>query len=221
MLFRPSFGVDRSHCRISGFADNRCVLRGFGGSCYWLGRSPPSEMQASEGLATPVNRRPTTKEAGLVSILFVCLGNICRSPAAEAVFRALADRRGVARLVTADSAGTHGYQVGRAPDARAQWEARRRGFDLSGLIARRAETEDFRRFDYVLAMDRHNLADLAAICPAAERRRLYRFLDFAPDPPCRDVADPYLGDSGDFVRMFDLIELGSNALLDHLVRRLQ
>jgi protein-tyrosine phosphatase len=163
-------------------------------------------------------RRPAKEEAPLVGVLFVCLGNICRSPAAEGVFRTLVERRGLAHALFADSAATHGYQVGRAPDVRAQAEARRRGFDVSGLRARVAESEDFQRFDYILAMDRHNLADLAAICPPAEGRRLHRFLDFTPGLSCRDVPDPYLGDSSDFARMFDLIEIGVVSLLDHLAK---
>lgn len=153
----------------------------------------------------------------MVNVLFVCLGNICRSPAAEGVFRALVDREGLGHKITADSAGTAAWQAGRSPDPRAQSEARRRGIDISGLRARRIIAADFARFEYVLAMDRDNHADLSALCPQAEAHRLGLFLDFSGLAE-REVADPYYGAHQAFARMFDLIEIGARGLLAHITR---
>lgn len=153
----------------------------------------------------------------MVNVLFVCLGNICRSPAAEGVFRALVVAHGLSERIGADSAGTAAWQTGRPPDARAQSEARRRGINIAGLRARRIEMVDFMSFDYVLAMDRANHADLCALCPPEEAHRLALFLDFAGVPE-REVCDPYYGPRDGFARMFDLIEVGSRALLDHVIR---
>lgn len=152
----------------------------------------------------------------MVNVLFVCLGNICRSPAAEAIVRAMAAEAGLAERISADSAGTHDYQVGRPPDLRAQAAARRRGIDLSGLRARQVGSGDFFTFDLILAMDRNNLRDLTAVCPASQRHRLGLFLDHAPAAGRRDVPDPYYGDADGFEEMFDLIILGAQALVAEL-----
>ncbi len=154
----------------------------------------------------------------MVAVLFVCLGNICRSAAAEGVFRALTKAEGLAHRIEVDSAATHDYQIGRPPDRRAQAIARARGIDISGQRARQADAADFRRFDYVLAMDHANLADLQRICPPNAQERLHRFLDFAPGLGVRDIPDPYYGDGRDFVVMMDLIEAGARALLTHICR---
>ena len=154
----------------------------------------------------------------MVNVLFVCLGNICRSPAAEGVFHALVDRHGLAYKVTTDSAGTSGWNIGQPPDPRAQAEARRRGIDLSGLRARQAGPEDFHRFDYLLAMDQRNLGALAGFCPQGREPRLRLFLDFAPDAGHREVADPYSLGPEAFRHMFQLIETGAQGLLRHIVR---
>jgi protein-tyrosine phosphatase len=155
----------------------------------------------------------------VVNVLFVCLGNICRSPSAEAVFRAMVREAGLDGTVAADSAATASWNVGRPPDARARSEARRRGIEMPPRRARRVEVGDFARFDYVLAMDRGNHAELAARCPADASHRLGLFLDFAPDAGRREVPDPYNGGREDFERMFDLIEVGSRGLLDHIRRQ--
>jgi protein-tyrosine phosphatase len=160
----------------------------------------------------------TPEERALVNVLFVCLGNICRSPAAEGMFRALVAGEGLAARFGIDSAGTGAWHVGRPPDVRAQAAARRLGVDIGGLRARRVQDEDFHRFDYVLAMDRDNRADLAARCPALQRDRLALFLDFAPTLRGREVADPYYGDDDAFDRMFDVIGIGVRGLLDHIRR---
>jgi protein-tyrosine phosphatase len=152
----------------------------------------------------------------MVAVLFVCLGNICRSAAAEGVFRALMTAEGLAGRIDVASAATHGHQTGRAPDPRASAIARERGIDISSQRARQAGAADFRRFDYVLAMDRANLADLQRICPADAQERLHRFLDFSPELKGGDVPDPYYGDRRDFALMMDLLEAGSRGLLAHI-----
>lgn len=152
----------------------------------------------------------------MVNVLFVCLGNICRSPSAEAVVRTEAVRLGLADRIAVDSAATHDFQVGKPPDPRAIAAGRRRGFDLSPLRARRITTGDFRRFDHILAMDLDNLRDLAALCPPREQRRLALFLDWAPEAGVREVPDPYSSGPEAFEVMLDLIEIGARGLLARL-----
>ena len=152
----------------------------------------------------------------MVNVLFVCLGNICRSPTAEGVFRALAEREGLGAQIGVNSAGTHAYHIGNPPDRWAQAAARRRGVEIGGLRARRAEAEDFRQFDYVLAMDRENHADLAHRCPPGFEDRLSLFLDFAPQLGRRDVPDPYYGGSDGFEAVLDIVEAASRGLLAHI-----
>jgi len=147
----------------------------------------------------------------MVSVLFVCLGNICRSPTAEGVFRDLVEHEGLSDKIRIDSAGTHAYHVGSPPDARAQSEAKRRGIDISGLRGRQARTEDFTGFDYVLAMDRSNHQNLLSICPSGAQDRLTMFLDFAPELGRREVPDPYYDDG--FERVYDMIEHAAHGLL--------
>lgn len=148
----------------------------------------------------------------------MCLGNICRSPSAEGFFRACVEREGLADRISVDSAGTGDWHVGNAPDPRAQAAARRRGVDLSNLRARVAHPDDFHRFDYVLAMDGDNLADLSRMCPRGKEDRLALFLDFAPALGERHVPDPYYGGARGFEVMLDLIEGGSLELLAHIRR---
>jgi protein-tyrosine phosphatase len=152
----------------------------------------------------------------MTAVLFVCLGNICRSPTAEGVFRELAAREGLAERIAVDSAGTGAWHVGEAPDARAQAAARRRGYDLSAQRARQISGEDFRRFDLILAMDRANLADLRRQQPAQARARLELFLSFADAAPVLEVPDPYYGEGDGFERVLDLVEAASRGLLAHI-----
>ena len=147
----------------------------------------------------------------MVSVLFVCLGNICRSPTAEGVFRDLVEREGLSGQITIDSAGTHAYHVGEQPDRRAQAEAQRRGIDISSLRGRQARAQDFQTFDYVLAMDRSNHDNLMSICPLGAEDRLSMFLDFAPDLERREVPDPYY--DGGFNKVYDMIEQAAQGLL--------
>lgn len=153
----------------------------------------------------------------MVNVLFVCLGNICRSAAAEGVFRALVEEEGLGAEIDIDSAATHDYHTGRPPDRRAQEAARKRGIDISRQRARRAVAADFKRFDYVLAMDQWNLDDLERICPPDARHRLNRFLDFAPDAPVRNVPDPYEGGPQHFDEMMELLDIGARALLRRIL----
>ena len=154
----------------------------------------------------------------MVNVLFVCLGNICRSPSAEGVFRACVERDGLANRIAVDSAGTGDWHVGNPPDPRAQAAAKRRGVDLSGLRARAARSADFHHFDYVLAMDHENLAHLARICPPGREDRLALFLDFAPALGQRHVPDPYYGGAQGFPHVYHIVEESVQGLLDHIER---
>lgn len=152
-------------------------------------------------------------------VLFVCLGNICRSPTAEAVFRDLVQREASQLAIEVDSAGTHAYHAGSAPDERAIAAARRRGIDMSRLRARKVEATDFERFDLVLAMDGENLRRLRQIAPATHHDRLRLFLDYAPQLLRRDVPDPYYGDATGFEEVLDLVEEAARGLLAALSAR--
>lgn len=155
----------------------------------------------------------------LVSVLFVCLGNICRSPTAEAVFRKLVSDAGLEARVHIDSAGTASYHEGAPPDARALAAAKARGFDLSGIRARRIVRDDFEEFDLVLAMDEDNLGDLKEIVPAGARARIALLLDYAPKRSERSVPDPYYGGRNGFERVLDLVTEACAGLVEELRRR--
>lgn len=149
-------------------------------------------------------------------VLFVCMGNICRSPTAEGVFRQLVEQQGLAEKIIVDSAGTHDYHIGNPPDARSQAAAMHRGYDLSSLRARQVTVEDFTRFDYVLAMDDANLSLLQQQCPDQYRSRLKLFLEFAKDRELREVPDPYYGGAQGFAQVLDLVESAARGLLEHI-----
>ena len=155
----------------------------------------------------------------MVRVLFVCLGNICRSPTAEGVFRHVVERAGLKDHIEIDSAGTHAYHIGDPPDLRSQEAARRRGIDLSSLRGRKATAEDIERFDYILAMDAENLANLRAICPVGLDEKVRLFLEFAPNRPEREVPDPYFGGESGFERVLDMIDEAAHGLLAHLRQR--
>ena len=154
-----------------------------------------------------------------MSVLFVCMGNICRSPTAEGVFRSMVARENLSRHILVASAGTHDYHLGEPPDRRAIMHARRRGYDLSGLRARKLEASDFTRFDWVLAMDRHNLDVLQSLQPADYSGHLGLFLDFAPELGAREVPDPYYGGPDGFERVLDLVEHAAAALLAAMLQK--
>ena len=151
-----------------------------------------------------------------ISILFVCMGNICRSPTAEAVFRRLLVDEAAGLGATIDSAGTHDYHVGDPPDPRSQRAAQRRGFDMSSLRARHLEPADFDSFDYVLVMDERNLADARAIAPRTFQAKLKLFLEFAPELGRREVPDPYYGGAAGFEDVLDLCEAASRGFIAKL-----
>jgi protein-tyrosine phosphatase len=150
-----------------------------------------------------------------VKVLFVCMGNICRSPTAHGVFQKLVDEEELGQSILVDSAGTHSYHVGSPPDARSQATAKRRGVDLSGLRARRFVSGDFIEFDYLLGMDAGNIADMRAIEPDNARARAQLMLEYSAQFSEREVPDPYYGDDG-FEQVFDLIEDASRGLLQHI-----
>lgn len=157
-----------------------------------------------------------------VKVLFVCMGNICRSPTAEGVFAKLVADANLADVIEIDSAGTHAYHVGEAPDSRAQKTALKRGIDLSSLRARRAVAKDFDAYDYVLAMDRDNQQGLQAICPPGSEYKLQLFLSYAPNLEYDEVPDPYYGGPLGFERVLDMIEEASAGLLQDIqLRHLQ
>lgn len=154
------------------------------------------------------------------AILMCCMGNICRSPTAEAVLRAKLDAAGLAALVELDSAGTHEYHLGHAPDPRTQRHALQRGYDLSALRARKVGVPDFDRFDLILAMDRDNLAGLLRLRPdAGDKVRL--LMSFATRHDADEVPDPYYGEGDGFERVLDYIEDACDGLVAELRQRLQ
>lgn len=159
--------------------------------------------------------------AMVTRVLFVCMGNICRSPTAEAVFRHLVEQQGLAGQIIIDSAGTHDYHIGNPPDARSQAAAARRGYDLSGLRARQVVPEDFTTFDYVLAMDETNLDLLRQQCPEACRSRLKLFLTFAENVDLHEVPDPYYGEAPGFEQVLDLVEHAGQGLLREIIKNNQ
>jgi protein-tyrosine phosphatase len=152
-------------------------------------------------------------------ILFVCLGNICRSPTAEIVLRELLIREAPDLSVEIDSAGIGDWHIGEPPDQRALAAARRRGLDMSRLRARQIASEDFARFDLILAMDRANLSDLRHRAPTQYRERVRLFLEFAPDAGVDEVPDPYYGGEAGFEEVLDLAEQAARGLLSHIRQR--
>lgn len=151
-------------------------------------------------------------------VLFVCLGNICRSPTAEGVFRKLVHDRGLAEHISIDSAGTAAWHVGSSPDSRTIQAAAERGYDLKSLRGRQAIANDFLDFDYVLAMDESNLANLQDIAPVSHQAKFGLFLDYARNFDEREVPDPYYGGAQGFELVLDLIEDASEGLLDEITK---
>jgi len=158
--------------------------------------------------------RSPTAAAARKSVLFVCTGNICRSPLAEAVLRSFVAQAALVDRVSVDSAGTHDYQLGQPPDPRAVAVANRRGYQLPHRRARMVSIDDFQRFDMILAMDQYNLEVLEELRPDDFHGHLGLLLDFAPGLPIREVPDPYNGEPEEFEYVLDLIERGSEGLFD-------
>lgn len=153
-----------------------------------------------------------------VKVLFVCMGNICRSPTAQGVFERLVQSQGLAERILIDSAGTHAYHIGNPPDKRSQAAAQNRGLDLSGQRARKVTVADFEEFDYVLAMDRTNLEDLHDLVAVSQRERVRLFMTFAERWNVDEVPDPYYGGDSGFERVLDMVEDAAAGLLDHIRR---
>jgi protein-tyrosine phosphatase len=150
-----------------------------------------------------------------IKVLFVCLGNICRSPTAEGVFRHLVEAEGLAEHFDIDSAGTAGYHINDKADRRSEEAAKRRGYDISKHRGRRFEVEDLDDFDYILAMDKSNFSDMSALC-TTQWSKLKMFMDFAPESSHREVPDPYYRDEAAFELALDLCEIASRGLLHHI-----
>jgi protein-tyrosine phosphatase len=168
------------------------------------------------GAARAVRLRAVPERFAERRVLFVCMGNICRSPTAEGVFRKILQERAPELDVQIDSAGTHGYHAGQPPDVRALRAAERRGVDLSSLRARQVTERDFLHFELVLAMDRQNHELLIEQCPPDLRERVRLFLEFAPQLGREDVPDPYYGGTTGFEYVLDLVEEAGVGLLEHL-----
>ena len=159
-----------------------------------------------------------TESSEKVGVLFVCMGNVCRSPTAEGVFRHYVAEAGLADLFDIDSAGTHAYHVGEPPDKRAQQAAERRGFSLADIRARRVAPEDFERFHHIIAMDQDNLVLLQEQADAVQRAKIRLFLEYTAGPET-EVPDPYYGGATGFERVLDLVEDASRGLLEALRKR--
>ena len=154
-------------------------------------------------------------------ILFVCTGNICRSPSAEGIFRHMVREAGLEHLIETDSAGTHGYHVGEPPDGRSQAAARLRGYDLSDLRARKVELDDFRTFDLLVAMDRGHQAILTRMASAQGAHKVRLLMSYASGSGYEEVPDPYYGGPDGFELVLDLLERGSRGLLAAVTRELR
>ena len=155
----------------------------------------------------------------MIRVLFVCMGNICRSPTAEGVFRHVVEQAGLSMQIETDSAGTSDYQKGDPPDRRAQQAASKRGYDLSRLRARQVRPQDFHEFDHILAMDTKNLKDLKAIYPNGARAEVSLFLEYAQKSTIREVPDPYYGSVQSFEMVLDLVEDAAHGFLQNLLER--
>lgn len=151
-----------------------------------------------------------------IKVLFVCMGNICRSPTAEGVFTKLIAEKNLTPQFIIDSAGTHAYHVGNPPDARAQQAAFRRGVELQHLRARKVHSSDFEYFDFVLAMDDDNYSILIHDCPDEHKTKVKYFLEYAPHLGVREVPDPYYGEKLGFEQVLDMVEDASLGFLESL-----
>lgn len=150
------------------------------------------------------------------SVLFICMGNICRSPSAQGVFEKFVDDNGLANKFLIDSAGTHSYHVGGKPDSRATQAALSRGIDLRGQRARKISTEDCEKFDHIVVMDNDNHMNVRMMCPQQHQHKIHKMMDFSPSSKYTEVPDPYYGGDQGFELVLDLLENASNGLLDSI-----
>lgn len=156
-----------------------------------------------------------------VRVLFVCMGNLCRSPMAEGVFRHHVRQAGLEGRIEIDSAGTHDYHVGDPPDPRAQSAAGRRGYEIGGQRGRQVSRADFSEFDYLLAMDEVNLRILRRLCPSEHAHKIRLFMEFSAAGAPREVPDPYYGGDQGFEDVLDMVEEASQGLLEHLLTHIR
>jgi protein-tyrosine phosphatase len=156
----------------------------------------------------------------MINILFVCMGNICRSPSAEGFFTAALQRSGITDVVTTDSAGTHSWHIGHAPDSRAVETASEFKVDIGHLRARKVAASDFERFDLIIAMDHSNLADLQRIQPPGSKASLKMMMDYHPEGRLQEVPDPYYGGKEGFIHMCELLKAATEGLLEDIENRL-
>ena len=154
----------------------------------------------------------------IVSVVFVCMGNICRSPTAEGVFRHLVAAKNLQDIIQIDSAGTHAYHIGESPDPRSQATAKSRGVDLSAQRARKFDAIDFEHFDYIVAMDRSNYENLKQLATPKQQEKLHLFMDFSLDWDNAEVPDPYYGGGDGFATVFDMVQSASEGLLDTIIK---
>lgn len=151
-----------------------------------------------------------------VKVLFVCMGNICRSPTAHGIFRHLVEAENLASVIEIDSAGTHAYHIGNPPDSRSMATARKRGIELSDLRARQVDSGDFYHYDHILAMDEYNLSLLIEQAPKELHHKIKLFLHYAPASGLTEVPDPYYGGADGFDLVFDLVQTASENLLTEI-----
>lgn len=149
----------------------------------------------------------------MINVLFVCMGNICRSPLAHGLFEDLVNKEGFSDRIKVDSAGTHAYHVGEPPDPRSVQTAQRHGIDLSTQRARRVALHDFEKFDFILAMDRDNYRILINSAPAEHQHKIRLFLEFAPQRSEEEVPDPYYGGPDGFDRVYEMVEAAASGLM--------
>lgn len=154
-----------------------------------------------------------------IKVLFVCMGNICRSPTAEGVFNKVILDKGTANRFSVDSAGTHAYHIGKQADIRSRQMALSRGIDLSNIRARKVMPSDFEHFDHILAMDTDNYNMLIEASPSKYHHKIKLFLDYAPEQNERDVPDPYFGGQNGFVHVFDLVEEASEGFYNAVINQ--
>ncbi len=151
-----------------------------------------------------------------IKVLFVCMGNICRSPTADAVMTAMVKEKGLDKQIIIDSAGTHAYHVGEMSDRRSAQVARQRGYDMDYIRARKVTLSDFEEFDYILAMDEDNYQILMDLCPDEHCHKVAKFLSYS-NTGQSNVPDPYYGGPQGFEKVFDLVEKGCQGLLDKIL----
>lgn len=155
----------------------------------------------------------------MTSVLFVCMGNICRSPSAQGVFEKLIESEGLLGNFNIDSAGTHSYHIGEPPDSRSMSAAKERNIDISHQRARRVSSTDFERFDYIVAMDDDNYHNLMILAPTEFQSKIFKMMDFAPNSKYKAVPDPYYGGSQGFQIVLDLLGNAGNGLLQHILNQ--